>query len=875
MVGQMISHYKILEKLGEGGMGVVYKAEDTKLTRTVALKFLPPGLDAHEPERARFLQEARAAAILNHPNICTIHDIQEVNGQQFIVMEYVEGKTLRNIIPVTKIQDAVGYAIQIAEALQEAHAHGIVHRDIKAENIMVNAKNQVKVMDFGLAQLKGSLKLTRTTSTVGTLAYMPPEQIQGGMTDARSDIFSFGVVLYETLTGHLPFHGAHEAAMVYSIVNEEPDPVQKYIPTISSELVHIINRSLEKDPADRYQTMSDVVIDLKRLRRTTTHVSLPVIEQARHARFSRTAYLVAGGGLLVVLAALALLLWPKRSHAPGGPMVTRALKLPNLTVNSPNISPDGNWIVFLAEDAKRIPNLYIVHASGGEAKQVTQDTAYVTKDAPCFSPDASQIAYQRTLYGRDSVTFDILVVPALGGASRRFISGGLLPIWSPDGNRIAFFRAHMKIPSYDLFVANADGTEERRIVTITPVYFFNVAWSPDSRNIAFLKSFPMPNGERYTEIFVRSLEDSSERQITFDKKIIDDFCWTPTDEIVYNSTRGGNLALWAIPARGGTPAQVTLGGGSDRFPRVSRNGRRLVYVNESETSNLWRVSLADGQINQLTFEEAYLYLPSYAPDGARIAFYHGEQFETWRSGVVISNRDGADASPVTLSLAGYHARALVRWTPDGKSMVLNAWFADTVRRNPDSVVARNCILEHDPVNAVTKKICAGFLMDASKDGKYLLYGRDGDTASWRRVLTLMSDPEKVIREIPSPWGLTQFAWDSKSVITQDSLGIWFYPVEKGKSGYLIKGTKKILLVSQMPDGKSLLATDDPTGKTVNTLVRFEISSGKTEKICQLPTRASPWGGSSTLSPDGKSLVFYKFDKKNRIVVLDNFREASP
>ena len=222
MIGKVVSHYKILEKLGEGGMGVVYKAEDLKLTRTVALKFLPHGLDAHEPERARFLQEARAAAILNHPNICTVYDIQEHDGQQFIVMECVEGKTIREIVPVKKLQDAITYAIQIAEALQEAHTHGIVHRDIKSENIMVNTKNQVKVMDFGLAKLKGSLKLTKTSSTIGTLAYMAPEQIEGKDIDARSDIFSFGVVLYEMLTGHLPFRGEHEAAMMYSIVNEEP-----------------------------------------------------------------------------------------------------------------------------------------------------------------------------------------------------------------------------------------------------------------------------------------------------------------------------------------------------------------------------------------------------------------------------------------------------------------------------------------------------------------------------------------------------------------------------------------------------------------------------------------------------------------------------
>jgi serine/threonine-protein kinase len=207
MVGQMVSHYKILEKLGEGGMGVVYKAQDMKLDRIVALKFLPSHLTASEEEKSRFLQEAKAASALNHPNVCTIYGIEEHDGQQFIEMEYVDGAMLESKIQGAglKIQDALTYAIQIGEALAEAHAKGITHRDIKSSNIMVNSKNQIKVMDFGLAKLKGSLKLTRAASTIGTLAYMPPEQIQGGEADERSDIFSFGVVLYEMLTGRLPF----------------------------------------------------------------------------------------------------------------------------------------------------------------------------------------------------------------------------------------------------------------------------------------------------------------------------------------------------------------------------------------------------------------------------------------------------------------------------------------------------------------------------------------------------------------------------------------------------------------------------------------------------------------------------------------------
>ncbi|MEK6756404.1 MAG: protein kinase, partial [Bacteroidota bacterium] len=270
-------HYKILEKLGEGGMGIVYKAQDTKLDRLVALKFLPHHLTANETERSRFLQEAKAAAALNHPNVCSVIDIQEHDGQQFIVMEYVDGVTLRSKLPFQDVQQAVHCAIQIGEALSEAHGKGIVHRDVKSDNIMVTGKNHVKVMDFGLAKLKGSLKLTRTSSTVGTLAYMAPEQIQGGKVDARSDIFSFGIVLYETLTGRTPFRGEHEAAMMYSIMNEEPESLLKHRSDLSPEFDRIIRRALEKDPEDRYQSVADMVSELRHEQKKSGRIIRPSI----------------------------------------------------------------------------------------------------------------------------------------------------------------------------------------------------------------------------------------------------------------------------------------------------------------------------------------------------------------------------------------------------------------------------------------------------------------------------------------------------------------------------------------------------------------------------------------------------------------------
>jgi len=299
MIGRVVSHYRILEELGRGGMGVVYKAEDLKLTRTVALKFLPHGHESRDPERSRLLQEARATAILNHPHICTIHDIQEHDGLQFIIMEYVDGKTLRDLLPVKRIQDAIGYAVQIAEALHEAHTHGIIHRDIKTENIMVNSNNQVKVMDFGLAKVKGSLKLTRTGAKVGTVAYMAPEQIRGEQLDARSDIYSFGIVLYEMLTGKRPFESDYEEALLYSILNAEPKPIRDQRPEVPVTLEKISLRAMAKDPNDRYQTVAEFLQDLE-ASRSGTEIS----SKTRTTPAKRRRLLYAGMGIIALTIAI-------------------------------------------------------------------------------------------------------------------------------------------------------------------------------------------------------------------------------------------------------------------------------------------------------------------------------------------------------------------------------------------------------------------------------------------------------------------------------------------------------------------------------------------------------------------------------------------
>ncbi len=274
-MGRTISHYKILEKLGEGGMGVVYKAQDTKLDRIVALKFLPKHLLCDEEAKMRFVHEAKAASSLNHPNITTIHEIEEVEDECFICMEYIEGKSLKQLIKEREIEGwdmgkIIDVSIQIAGGLSKAHQKSIVHRDIKSDNIMLTNEDLVKIMDFGLAKLKGVTKLTKTGTTLGTMQYMSPEQAQGMEVDQRSDVFSFGVVLYEMITGQLPFKGEHEAAVIHSIVNEIPEPLARYKANVPEGLQRIVDKALQKDLSIRYQSAADIIADLKGLQKETT-----------------------------------------------------------------------------------------------------------------------------------------------------------------------------------------------------------------------------------------------------------------------------------------------------------------------------------------------------------------------------------------------------------------------------------------------------------------------------------------------------------------------------------------------------------------------------------------------------------------------------
>lgn len=436
MIGQTVSHYKILEKLGEGGMGVVYKAQDTKLDRLVALKFLPTHLSASEEDKARFTQEAKAAAALNHPNVCTIFGVEELDlpaggspdhavgagGQVFIEMEYVDGQTLRDKGPNLPIKQAIEIGIQLADGLAAAHEKGIVHRDLKPENIMLQKDGRVRIMDFGLAKLKGVSRLTKAGSTVGTAGYMSPEQVQGLETDHRTDIFALGVILYEMLAGQSPFKGVHETAIAYEIVNVDPDPIIALKPEFDPELDAIILDCLEKEVQERCQSIAEVGRNLRRIKRAssrsrTSRVSAtqpayrpsqiqssaqqPIIEQSKSKRGKYSpAFLRENPWIIVSLLLFlgGLVISYLYLQSGGSPVaVTRSSILPpDLTSFNTSdgghlmVSPDGHYLAFVATDSVGKNQLLVRALSSISALPLpgTEDAAY-----PFWSYDSRSIAF--------------------------------------------------------------------------------------------------------------------------------------------------------------------------------------------------------------------------------------------------------------------------------------------------------------------------------------------------------------------------------------------------------------------------------------------------------------------------------------------------
>jgi serine/threonine protein kinase len=649
--GKFVGPYKIIGQLGKGGMGEVYRAEDTRLHRDVAIKVLPENLAKDEQALKRFEREARALGALSHPNIVTIHDVGTHQGISFVVMELLEGETLRVRLANSALpwKEAVEIGVAVAEGLSAAHSKTVVHRDLKPENIFLTVDGRVKILDFGVARKQENdfteATITRRGTFVGTVPYMSPEQVKCESVDARSDVFSLGSLLHEMITGRQPFQRETAAETMAAILKEDPGDLSESRRQVPVEVERIIHHCLEKNREKRFQSARDLAFALKAVLIDSSAGRAFTTERVV-IRLSKRSHAVSL--LLIVVLATAFIVWKWK------PWSKTIAKQPELRLVStfpgshrmPSFSPDASMTAFVS-DSGGVEQIWIKNLAQGDPIQITFG------DEPSFRPRWSPLNDQIVFHRKDG----IWSVAPLGGTPRKIIEGGYNPNWSSDGKKLVFEK------NEEVWIANADGSNSQKVKSVPFISEFVVdrfpSFSPDNSHIAIFQS---KSNDPHGDLWLVPVDGNKAERITFDEATGGTPVWTHDGEsLIYSSSRGGSMTLWKVARSKKTHEPVTTGVGEDTFPEISQDGRKLIFTNVKNNFTL-KLQDVDGgqQKNLLEVRNKKIVYPTFSPDGKKIAFFRELNSDTHLFTV---NVDGTD--PVQVTRAPGEDNIFPHWSKNG------------------------------------------------------------------------------------------------------------------------------------------------------------------------------------------------------------------
>jgi len=696
--GTRLAHYEILGLLGAGGMGQVYRARDTKLQRDVALKLLPPDTAADPERRQRFEREARAVAALNHPNIVTIHSVDEVDGRVFLTMELVSGQPLSEMIGRggLALDKLLKIAVPLADAVSTAHARGITHRDLKPANVMVTADGQVKVLDFGLAKLldvsaaadrmvtEAPDVITGQGRILGTIAYMSPEQAEGKTVDGRSDIFSLGVMLYEMATGDRPFKGDTSLSTLTAIMRDTPKSVTEINPTIPKELGRVIRRALAKDPDRRQQTGKDLRNELDEIRQEleSGELSASTSQAAVHAAASaprRIPWGAVAGGLALIVAVGAGLVWSQREPASAPSTSSGATVSATVTSltsedgveNFPSLSPDGKWVVYTADEQGTGRTDILLRAVGGQTViNLTKDSA-VNDSQPVFSSDGERIAFRSERDGGG-----LFVMGRTGESVRRLTNDGFNPSWSPDGSSIVYAteptgmnpgsRGALSL----LWIASTTSGERRQLTTTDAM---QPAWAPHGQRVAY---WGLQDDNSQRDLWTIAAGGGEPVRVTDDPAIDWSPMWSPDGRYLnFSSNRSGGFNLWRVAIDEtsgrptGEPMPVPIPRSSIGHLSLSADGTSMAMTSFSAQSNIEALAFDPqrgivGARRRVTNTSETPSSPSVSRDGQWVAFH--QELSNGREDLWVVRRDGTGLRQLTNDAA--HDRR-PSWSNDGNRLM--------------------------------------------------------------------------------------------------------------------------------------------------------------------------------------------------------------